>query len=131
MEFSKDISIAKDKWIKWIEFDAESINSKDIGYLIEPTIKFWKQLEIECLAECCGIDAFSFWAENIQKANKKANISNLENLINQIIEKVAAIKEDVVVSSQLNQLINRKVFLELLEHIKKNIKSSAIPDLQS
>lgn len=124
MENAKDISTGKDKWIKWIEFDAESTTPKDIDTLLEPTKGFWRYLEIECLAECCGIDAFSFCNEDIQNANDKAGIPNLEILFNEIIEEVKSLVDEVIVSRQLNQLMNRKMFLQLLEHLIQNIKST-------
>ncbi|MDB4533494.1 DUF6331 family protein [Vicingaceae bacterium] len=124
MGISKDISIGEEKWIKWIEFDAESASPKDIDKLLEPTKEFWNFLEIECLAECCGIDAFAFWSEDIQNADDKARIPNLRILLNEITKEVESLTDEVVVSSRLNQLMNRKVFLKLLEHLKKNIKST-------
>lgn len=123
MEISKDISIGEEKWIKWIEFDAESSTPKNIDTLLEPTKVFWKYLEIECVAECCGIDAFSFSNEDIQNASDKTGLPNLEILINQTINEVESFDDEVIVSSLLNQLLNRKVFLEQLEHIKMNIKA--------
>ena len=54
----------------------------------------------------------------------KARIPNLRMLLNEITKEVESLSDEVIVSSQLNQLINRKVFLKLLEHLKKNIKST-------
>jgi hypothetical protein len=124
MEISKDISVGEEKWIKWIEFDAESANPKDIDTFLDPTKEFWKHLEIECVAECCGIDAFSFWNEDIQNAVDTAGIPNLEILFEEIIGEVESLTDEVIMSSQLNQLMNRDMFLKLLEHLKKNIKST-------
>lgn len=124
MVTSKNISIGKDTWIKWIEFDPKFTKAKQIDSIIEPTKEFWTYLETECVAECCGLDAFSFWPEDIQSATHKAGIPNLELSFSQIIKDIESFNDEVLMSFILNQLINRKVFLQLLEHIKTNIQNT-------
>jgi len=124
MDISKDISIGEDEWITWIEFDVESANPKDIDTFLEPTKEFWKHLEIDCVAECCGIDAFSFWNDDIQNAVDKAGTPNLNVLFKEIISQVELLTDEVIMSTQLNQLMNRDMFLKLLKHLTKNIKST-------
>lgn len=121
MEYNKDISIGENKWIKWVDFDAEKVNPISIDDLIEPMSRFWKNLEIECLAECCGIEAFSFLPKDIENASKDFNNNELYNLFNKTINKLNNISDEVIVSRLLNQLMNREMFIELLEHIKENI----------
>jgi hypothetical protein len=124
MDESKNISIAEHEFIDWIDFDASSVNPKNIDELIEPTAEFWQNLEIKCVAECCGIDAFSFWTEDIKSATENSKISNLVPLIDKAIVGISNLEDDVIVSSQINQLISKQVFLKLLKHIRKNIKST-------
>lgn len=116
------IKLAEDEFIDWIEFDVKSVNPKNIDHILEPTAKFWQYLEIECLAECCGIEAFSFLKKDINSANEKADISNLHSLFENIIIKISKLNSDVITSSQLNQLISKQVFLSLLQHIWKHLK---------
>lgn len=118
---SDNIRIGKRNWIKWIDFDFKLTEPKRIDSLLEPTIAFWTHIEIECVAGCCGIHAFSFLKEDIQIAAQKSGIKDLKALFDTIINEIKIISDDVVVISQLNQLINRNVFLELLEHIKTNL----------
>ena len=63
-----NISIGKDKWIKWVDFNRYvydqciPINYDqcfEIDYLLEPTFDFWNKLETECVAGCCGINAYN------------------------------------------------------------------------
>ncbi len=125
MEMTKDISIGQDKWIEWIEFDSSNANPFDIDKMLEPITGFLKLLEIECVAECCGIDAFSFWSEDIQVAHKKyfekdELLIELENIRDQI----ADLSSDVLISTLLNQMINKEVFLELIKHIIEELNTA-------
>ncbi|WP_367998431.1 DUF6331 family protein [Cellulophaga lytica] len=43
---------------------------------------------------------------------------------NIIINKLYSSNKEVVSSTILNQLINREVFIQLLEHVKEKIKST-------
>ncbi|PXY02275.1 hypothetical protein DF185_06405 [Marinifilum breve] len=122
MSGSKDISIGNDIWIEWIEFDSESVKPKDIDSLLDPTKIFWKHIEVECVAECCGIDAFSFLGEDIIKACKKVGIPNIVVLFDQMIREIELLDDEVLISGLLNQLISRKVFLDLLQHIVMQIR---------
>lgn len=81
MQITKDISIGKDEWIKWIEFDAISIEPLEVDEILEPIKPFLKGLETECMAECCRIDAYSFWDEEIVQSSTELNKNELENHI--------------------------------------------------
>jgi hypothetical protein len=58
MEKSMDIHIDTDQSIRWIDFDAESVEPLEIDVFIQPLNDFFKKLEICCMSECFGIDAF-------------------------------------------------------------------------
>ncbi|MBQ0788617.1 MAG: hypothetical protein KBT69_14055 [Oceanihabitans sp.] len=55
---------------------------------LNKNLEFWKALEIVCVVECCGIDAFDFSKETIQKKildyNELDIIYNIESLIYEI-----------------------------------------------
>ena len=40
----------------------------DLDLYIVPLNTFFDKLEVECVRECCGIEAFSFMPEDIHKA---------------------------------------------------------------
>ena len=56
---TKNISIGKDEWIEWVEFDPQNVDLFELDLLLKPTEKLWKALETECVVGCCGIDALS------------------------------------------------------------------------
>ena len=113
-----DISIGPEKWISWQEFDASSVDPIDIDELINPLMNFLKNMEIECVPECCGIHAFGFWEKDILNALKWSDQKDIRNEISASIEKLKVYSERVLVSSYLNQLIHQKTLLEVLIHIK-------------
>ena len=94
----------------------------DLDPYIAPLNTFFDKLEIECVRECCGIQAFSFMPEDIQKA--LAGLS-AETVITQLKAIQTAIEEQywckTVGSTILNNNFDRKVFLQLLDHIIKTI----------
>ena len=121
MQETKDISIGQDKWIKWIELDPNNKDEFEIDPSLESTKPFWKNLETECVAECCGIDAFSFWPENIQKASKDFDTIGLKAQLVKLRDAVIQSNSKVVVSERLNNLFDKKVFVELVDHIIRHL----------
>ena len=97
----------------------------DLDPYIAPLNTFFDKLEIECVRECCGIQAFSFMPEDIQKA--LAGLS-AKTVITQLKAMQTAIEEQywckTVGSTILNNNFDRKVFLQLLNHIIKTISTN-------
>lgn len=96
----------------------------DLDPYIVPLNAFFDKLEVECVRECCGIEAFSFMPENIHKA--LVGLSS-ESIVTQLKAMQTAIEEQwwysAVGSTILNNNFDRKVFLQLLAHIIKTIES--------
>ena len=94
----------------------------DLDLYIAPLNTFFDKLEVECVRECCGIEAFSFMPEDIQKALVGLSA---ETVITQLKAMQTAIEEQywckTVGSTILNNNFDRKVFLRLLDHIVKTI----------
>ena len=94
----------------------------DLDPYMAPLNTFFDRLEIECVRECCGIQAFSFIPDNIQKALVGLSV---ETVITQLKAIQTAIEEqywcNTVSSTILNNNFDRKVFLQLLDHIIKTI----------
>ena len=97
----------------------------DLDPYIAPLNIFFDKLEVECVRECCGIEAFSFMPEDIHKA--LAGLS-AETVITQLKAMQTAIEEQywckTVGSTILNNNFDRKVFLRLLDHIIKTISTN-------
>ena len=96
----------------------------DLDPYIAPLNIFFDKLEVECVRECCGIQAFSFMPEDIHKALVGLSA---ETIVTQLKAMQTAIEEqwwyNTVGSTILNNNFDRKVFLRLLAHIIKTIES--------
>ena len=94
----------------------------DLDPYIAPLNIFFDKLEVECVRECCGIQAFSFIPEDIHKALVGLSA---ETIVTQLKAMQTTIEEQwwckTVSSTILNNNFNRKVFLQLLDHIIKTI----------
>ena len=92
----------------------------DLDPYIAPLNIFFDKLEVECVRECCGIQAFSFMPEDIHKALVELSA---ETIVTQLKAMQTAIEEQywckTVGSTILNNNFDRKVFLQLLAHIIK------------
>ena len=97
----------------------------DLDPYIAPLNIFFDKLEIECVRECCSIEAFSFIPEDIHKALVGLSI---ETVITQLKAMQTAIEEQYwckkLSSTILNNNFDRKVFLQLLDHIIKIISTN-------
>ena len=97
----------------------------DLDSYIAPLNTFFDKLEVECVRECCGIQAFSFIPDDIQKALVGLSA---ETVITQLKAMQTAIEEQywckTVGSTILNNNFDRKVFLQLLNHIIKTISTN-------
>ena len=97
----------------------------DLDPYIAPLNAFFDKLEVECVRECCGIQAFSFMPEDIHKA--LVGLSS-ESILTQLKAIQTAIEEqywcNTVGSTILNNNFDRKVFLQLLNHIIKIISTN-------
>lgn len=97
----------------------------DLDLYITPLNIFFDRLEVVCVRECCGIEAFSFIPENIHKA--LVGLSS-ESIVTQLKAMQTAIEEqwwyNTVGSTILNNNFDKKVFLQLLAHIIKTIEDN-------
>ena len=97
----------------------------ELDLYIAPLNTFFDKLEVECVRECCGIQAFSFMPEDIHKALVGLSA---ETIVTQLKAMQTAIEEQwwckTVSSTILNNNFDRKVFLQLLNHIIKIISTN-------
>ena len=97
----------------------------DLDPYIVPLNTFFDKLEVECVRECCGIQAFSFMPEDIHKA--LVGLST-ETIVTQLKAMQTTIEEqwwyNTVGSTILNNNFDKKVFLQLLAHIIKTIEDN-------
>jgi hypothetical protein len=121
MEITKDISIGKNKWIKWIEIDPTATDTNIDDKLLK-TKSFWTYLETECVAGCCGIDAFAFWSEDIKIAKEKFNDPYLREYLEELKKEIQNAETVVISSYFLNNNFHKNLFIDLIDHLLKNVK---------
>src|SRR4029453_8371153 len=117
-----DISIGQDKWITFVDIAGRPYDQAvSIDHLIAPMDSFWSVLETNCVAQCCGIDAFSLWPEDIATACLSHDRETLTSGLASLREFVEQSIGDTFVSSRLNNLFDKQVILKLIEHIQNHV----------
>ena len=116
-ENKSDIHIGETQRIHWVEFDTASNDRVEIDYIIAKHHEFWARLEIICVHECCGLDAFRFYPEDIANASIHIDKEALnEDLVKLKLDLLKSDK-DIIGSSRLNNSVDKGVFIKLLDHI--------------
>ena len=116
-ESKNDIHIGETQRIHWVEFDTAGNDFVDVDYIIAKHPDFWALLEINCVSGCCGLDAFSFYPADIADASTHVDKESLkEDLVKLKLDLIKSDK-DIISSSTINNLVNKGVFIELLDHI--------------
>jgi hypothetical protein len=100
----------------WNEPDVSDNNLFEVDVLLNSSFGFFEKLEILCVAECCGIDAFSFDAPDIITASKDVDKRKLIEDLEEAMVKLNHCSEKTLVSSRLNNLFDKSTFIHLLEH---------------
>lgn len=120
-----DISIGEDKWIPFIDLQGKYHDAVDIDEWLAPILPLLDWLETECVADCCGIDAYGFWPDAIARAAMQAGLPDLAERIAQVRERVASSGGDVFLSHRMNNYFDRQVLLQLIDHIAACLASGA------
>lgn len=109
----------------WNEPDVSDKNLFEVDVLLNSSFGFFEKLEIHCVAECCGIDAFSFDAPDIIVASKGADKRKLIEDLEDAVVKLNHCSEKTIVSSRLNNLFDKSTFLHLLAHTITVLKAES------
>lgn len=112
-----DISIGSDEWIRFVDVTGRTANAAHIDPLILPMETFWRKLEVNCVTECCGINAHSFWPQDIWNAVRNCQDSDLKRKLADLRKHVDSLSGDCVYSEILNEYCDRTMFSKLLDHI--------------
>ncbi|WP_240223335.1 MULTISPECIES: DUF6331 family protein [Gammaproteobacteria] len=123
-EHKNDIRIGENEWIAFIDLSGRYESAINIDHIIHKTSDLWNSLETECVAGCCGIDAFSFYPKDIISAISENDNSQLGALIQETINEIECLPTTVVVSNRLNNYEDKAVFIALLNHLLKVITST-------
>lgn len=112
-----DINIGPNQWISWVEPDFAAQSPVSIDELLAPSRPFWDQLEVLCVADCCGIEAFALWPDDVQAAAAAVGLDEVKSQLQQLRAAIRGLDSQIVAVSRLNNLFDRRVFLQLLDHL--------------
>ena len=118
-QINNDIHIGAHETIQWVDFDATNSELFDVDHILGKYDDFWLSLQLECVAECCGLDAFRFYPEDIANASKQYEQTPLKEDLLRLRKEVMETDRQIVVSRCLNNLVEKTVFVKLLDHIYK------------
>ena len=114
-----DIQIGDDAWIEFIDLDGRYDQAVDIDGLLGDLWPLICRLETHCVAGCCGMDAFDFTREGIAAALVELDGAQLHAACAQARSAVAAAANDIFMSNTMNHMADKRVFLQLIEHIER------------
>ncbi|ACA94973.1 MULTISPECIES: DUF6331 family protein [Burkholderia cepacia complex] len=119
-----DIGIGQDRWIECGDLPADLRDAIDVDPHLATVMPLVDAMEIHCVAECCGIDAFGFWPDEITVALDTQDSDALTRLIDDLLSirhAIEALPSDIVVSKRINQYFRKMVMLELLARLRTTI----------
>ncbi|MCC7641826.1 MULTISPECIES: DUF6331 family protein [unclassified Janthinobacterium] len=112
-----DIQIGDDAWIEFIDLDGRYDQAIDIDALLGELWQLICLLETHCVAGCCGMDAYDFTREAVETALLEVDRAQLHAACAQAHSAVAAAASDVLLSNTMNHYADKRVFLQLIEHL--------------
>ncbi|VWD33205.1 DUF6331 family protein [Burkholderia lata] len=119
-----DISIGPDRWITFGDLSGGQAQAVAIDPSLAQVMPLIDALETDCVAACCGIDAFGFWPDEIAVAVATRDRDALARLVDDLLSvqrSIDALPSDLVVSTRMNQYFRKAVVLELLAHIRTTV----------
>ncbi|WP_332860288.1 DUF6331 family protein [Janthinobacterium svalbardensis] len=120
-----DIQIGDDAWIEFIDLDGRYAQAIDIDALLGELWPLICRLETHCVAGCCGMDAYDFTREGIATALLELDRAQLHAACAQARAAVTAVASDVLLSNTMNHMVDKRVFLQLLDHLDACIAAGA------
>lgn len=116
-----DIQIADDAWIEYIDIAGRYDQAIDIDALLDGLWPLICRLETHCVAGCCGMDAYDFTREGVATALLELDRAQLHAACAAARIAVAATASDVLLSNTMNHYADKRVFLQLIEHLDECI----------
>src|SRR5262245_2403335 len=123
-----DISIGQDRWITFGDLAGGQARAVQIDPQLAPVMPFLESLETECVVDCCGIDAFGLWPEQVEKAVGTLRQRERDRLVTSLLsvqDEIGRLPSDTLISTRMNQYFRKEVFLEVLAHIRGVIEGIA------
>lgn len=115
------IPIGEGKWIEFIDLTGRYETAIEIDLLIKDLEPLWSALETQCVAGCCGFDAFDFYPENIAGAKERIDASAMCQSLLSLQAALKKLDGGVVLSRRLNNYADVAVFNALIVHLQSNL----------
>ena len=122
-----DIQIADDAWIEYIDIAGRYDQATDIDALLDGLWPLICRLETHCVAGCCGMDAYDFTREGVATALLELDRAHMHAACVAAKAAVTAVASDVLTSATMNHFADKRVFLQLLEHLDECIVAADRP----
>ena len=116
-----DIQIGDETWIEFISLDGRYDQAIDIDALLDGLWPLICRLETHCVAGCCGMDAYDFTREGVATALLELDRAHLHAACVAARIAVTATASDVLLSNTMNHFTDKRVFLQLIEHLDECI----------
>lgn len=123
---SNDIRIGEDRWIPFVELNDEFDNAIELDPILSPIAAFLDQLEIHCVAGCCGIDAYGLWPEEIAAAARNTDIKDLARAVDDVLADLNEVPGNAFVSRRMNNYFHRQTLIPLIEHIARHVHETDV-----
>ena len=120
-----DIQIGDDAWIEFIDLDGRYAQAIDIDALLGELWPLICRLETHCVAGCCGMDAYDFTRDGIATALLELDRAHMHAACAAARAAVTAVASDVLTSGTMNHVADKRVFLQLLDHLGACIVAGA------
>ncbi|GKW10333.1 DUF6331 family protein [Pectobacterium punjabense] len=115
------ISIGDDDCIVLPDLTGRYQQAVNVDYLLEGLLPLLRRIETECMAACCGFDAFDFYAETLYATARKLEPAAFGPMLHNAIEQITLLDTTVVSSRVLNGLADKQAFIALLQHIRTSL----------
>ncbi len=121
-EYLNAIEIGEGLWIKYVDLSSnEYRNAENLDLYLTVNEKFWSLLETNCVAGCCGIDAFDLYPDEITRVASQFPKSSIESELIEAKKNILNSKSTAFCSKRLNWTFEKSVLIELVDHIIKNV----------
>jgi hypothetical protein len=117
-----DVLIGNDEWIRFVDVAGRTETAANLDALIAPMEFFWRSLEVNCVSECCGINAHSLLPKDIWNAVRNCHDAALKSKLTTLRRHIDGLSGDCVYSTILNQYFDKTMFSKLLDHVIATVK---------
>ncbi|WP_443020511.1 DUF6331 family protein [Shimia sp. Alg240-R146] len=124
-----DILLRDINWLHGIKIVQRTSNSAvKIDEYLKPSARFWDQLEINCDAGCCGLEAFSFKQKDIKCVASRLGEAEVLSQLTELRDQISKHTANTIYSHRLNYWDKKQGFIALLGQIIENFPNGGTPD---